>query len=251
MTAGMSAGYPLATPSQAGPIMSGSIFQSFGNWIGTDMTLDFVIVPSTFTIGFPGNFIFNWKPGTSLQSSLTQTISAAYANAPTQPSVVFQLSGTYAAQPNGHLTKYSTLSNLGAAVNSMTKAASPSRTGVTITFLNTGNTILVSDGAATQSNKIQIQFTDFVGQPTWVGNNTMQFTTVLRADINVNSIVQMPHGLQDAPGIVTTTAASFPSQFKYKTSFQGNFLITSVRQIGNFRDPNGNSWVSVFECVPI
>lgn len=249
MQAGMSAGFPLAKQAQAGAILEGQVFQSFGNWIGTEMTLDLVVVPSSFTLGNPGNFVLNWQPGTSLQDALTQTFSAAYANVSPQPVPSFQLAGSYAPAPNGHLTRYSTLRNLAAAVNSMTKAASPDGTGVFIAYMNTGNAILVFDGAG-PAQPVQIAFTDFVGQPTWIDANVMQFATVLRADIGVGVSVKMPQGLQDAPGIVTTAAASYPAQFKYKTSFQGAFLIKSVRQIGNFRDANGTSWVTVFQAVP-
>ena len=43
---GMGKGLPLANPAQQGLILSGTIFQSYGNWQGTDMTLDFVISPA-------------------------------------------------------------------------------------------------------------------------------------------------------------------------------------------------------------
>jgi hypothetical protein len=250
LAAGMSAGYPLANPKQAGLVLQGTVFQSFGNWVGTEQTLDFVVVPSGFTQANPGNFVLNWQPGTSLQDALTQTFSAAYAKTTPQPKPVFQLSGVYAPIATGHITRYSTLRNLAAAINSMTKAASPGGTGIYIGFVLATNSILVFDGAQLSTAPIQIAFTDFVGQPTWIDANVMQFTTVLRADIVIGSTVKMPQGLQDAPGIVTTTAASFPAQQKYKTSFQGTFFVKSVRQIGAFRDPNGASWVTVVQCVP-
>src|SRR5688572_13631719 len=37
---GMGKGLPLANPKQAGPLVAGQIIQAFGNWVGTDMTLD-------------------------------------------------------------------------------------------------------------------------------------------------------------------------------------------------------------------
>ena len=250
MAAGMSAGYPLAKPTQAGSILEGSVFQAFGNWIGTEMTLDFVVVPSVFTLAAPGNFVFNWQPGQSLEDALSQTFSAAYATVTPAPTPVYQLSGSYAPVATGVLTRYSTLRNLGAAVNSMTRAASPSGSGVQISFLNTANTLLVFDGAGSSSQPIQLDFTDLVGQPTWIDSNVMQFVTVLRADLSVGTAIKMPQGLQDAPGIVTVAASAYPAQLKYKTAFQGTFVIRAVRQIGNFRDPNGASWVTVVQAVP-
>ena len=250
MVAGMSAGLPLAKPNQQGPIIAGSVFQAFGNWVGTEMALTFVVYPSTFTQANPGNFVFNWQPGTSLQDALTQTFSNAYSAVSPAPAPVFNLAGSYAPIATGVYTRYSTLRNLGAAINSMTKAASPSGNGVFISYLTSSNAIVVFDSAGQTKQPLPIAFTDFVGQPTWVDANVMQFQTVLRGDLSVGSSVTMPQGLQDAPGIVTTTAQSYPAQNKYKTSFQGTFLITAVRQIGNFRDPNGTSWVTVVQCTP-
>ena len=51
---GMQKGLPLANPAQSGLLVQGFIFQAFGNWIGTDMTLDFVINPGQATSSTPG-----------------------------------------------------------------------------------------------------------------------------------------------------------------------------------------------------
>jgi hypothetical protein len=209
-----------------------------------------VVIPSLFTHANPGNFVFEWKKGQKLEDALAITFASAYAKAPKVPAPVFQLEGQYAAIPSGHLAPYSTLSNLSDAVQSMTKKASPRGDGVQIALLNTGNTILVFDGGGQVTPK-QLQFTDLIGQPTWVDVNVMQFTTVLRADIGVGSVIQMPQGLQDVPGSVTTGGASFPSQLKYQISFTQPFIVQSVRQVGNFRDSNGASWATVFQAIPL
>ena len=48
--AGFKPGLPLATQAstyQSGPILQGFIYQAFGNWIGTQMTLNLVVSPGT------------------------------------------------------------------------------------------------------------------------------------------------------------------------------------------------------------
>jgi hypothetical protein len=45
-----------------------------------------------------------------------------------------------------------------------------------------------------QPSSIAIQFTDLIGQPTWIEPNTMQVKTVMRADLQVGSIITMPQG---------------------------------------------------------
>lgn len=44
---GMKKGLPLAKPQQAGLLIAGEIQQAYGNWIGTEQTLDLQIRPST------------------------------------------------------------------------------------------------------------------------------------------------------------------------------------------------------------
>jgi hypothetical protein len=235
---GMSAGLPLADATQSGLILKGQIFQSFGNWTGTDMTLDFVIIPSVHSFSSPGNIVLNWKAGTPLSDALATTLGIAY------PGIARVINIGQYVRSHDVVSYYHTLSQFATAVKSITK--SPTSPGVDIAFLRNG--IQASDGSI-PGNATQIKFTDFVGQPTWIDQNIMQFTTVMRADIQVFSLVKMPQGLQDAPGIVTTTAASLPSSLKYKTAFQGTFIVQSVRHVGNFRDANGASWVTVFQCA--
>lgn len=44
---GFQKGLPLANPQQNGIIFQGWIIQAFGNWLGTDMTLDLIVNPGT------------------------------------------------------------------------------------------------------------------------------------------------------------------------------------------------------------
>lgn len=237
---GMQAGLPLANPSQAGVLLRGQIFQSFGNWVATDMNLNFVIVPSTYTFANPGNFVLNWKPGQSLADALAATLNAAY------PGVARIMNIRDYVTNAPKVAYYHTLPQFARWLKSATKSKTSS--GVDIAILNNGQ-IFVSDGSV-KGTAVQLAFTDLVGQPKWVDQNQMQFSTVMRADIQVGSYVLMPVGLQNAPGIVQTAAASLPSSLKYKTSFQGQFVIQSVRHIGNFREPDGTQWVTIYQAAP-
>ncbi|MHB2029452.1 MAG: hypothetical protein ACYCPT_11625, partial [Acidimicrobiales bacterium] len=237
--AGMTKGLPLANPQQKGVILQGVVWESFANWVGTEMNLNFVIVPGDYAITRPGNFVLDWKKGQPLSEALANTLQTAFPDY----ALVMNIGQYSVDYPVLH--QCSTLTALAKFVKSIT--ATKTFKGVDIGKLN-GNTIVVSDGSV-QSTAVALAFTDLIGQPKWVGVDTMQFVTVLRSDIQVNSIVQMPKGLQDAPGIVQTGAAAYPSQLHYTTTFQGPFLVQQVRHIGNFRDPNGQSWISVFQAV--
>jgi hypothetical protein len=241
--AGFVTGLPLANPAQAGVILQGTIFQSWGNWVGTERNLNFLVNYSAYTYAQPGQFQLNCPAGTSLIAALTQTLNVAY---PTLP-IVNQSAGQYVF-PQFVGGYYRTLTQLAKFVQSITTPiAAP---GLQIAILP-NQTILLSDtiGPPPQNPKA-IAFNDLIGQPTWVDVNQMQFWTQMRGDIQVGNYVTMPPGLPNAPGIVSTAGQSLPSSTKYVTSFQGQFVIQAVRQVGNFRDAAGASWASVFTAAP-
>jgi hypothetical protein len=105
------------------------------------------------------------------------------------------------------------------------------------------NQIVAYDGS-TQANAKQIQFTDLIGQPTWYQFGVTQFKTAMRADINVNDYIKMPAGQ------VTTTAQS-ASQYRQGSVFSGTFWVSSVRHVGNFRQQDSNSWVTIITTAAL
>lgn len=246
VSGGMTQGLPLVTPSQRGVLLHGSIYQSFGNWVGTDMNLNFVIVYGGNTFENPGNFVLNWPAGTPLSTALANTLNVAYPGY----ARVMNIKNYVNSFPVLH--QVPTLHTLNTMLKSLTKSATSP--GVDISLLNT-DTLFVADGSVL-TPAVQLNFIDLIGQPQWLGGDPtsggyiMQFTTVMRADIQVYSYVMMPKGLFYTPGIVTTNAGANPlGQLKLQSAFQGPFRITAVRHIGNFRDPNGASWATVFKAV--
>jgi hypothetical protein len=242
---GMQAGLPLANPAQNGIILQGLVQQGFGNWRGTDERLDLLVNGSIWTNNNPGNFSLNWPKNTSLANALQLALTTAYPGAP-PPTIAI---GSQYVQSHDELHVCVTLQQLKQVVHSITKAISPP--GVSISVLPSGG-LLAYDGSQQNGPIIRLDFTDLIGQPTWIASDTMQFTTVMRADIANSSLVVMPLGLPSGPG--TTGIAVQPGNaaaaLKYSTAFQGVFLVNGVRQIGNFRDPNGESWATVFQAVP-
>jgi hypothetical protein len=67
----------------------------------------------------------------------------------------------------------------------------------------------------------------------------------MRADLKVGSQVSLPKTQ------VSNTQAAQSSLVNQKVAFQGNFQLQSMRHIGNSRQPDGNSWVTVFEAFPL
>lgn len=235
---GMQKGLPLANPAQAKLIFSGVIFQAFGNWIGTDMTLDLIINPGIGTPTEPKNLIHNWKKGTKLEDAIKTTISTAFpgytVDTAISPDLVFT---------QDDVGYYETIEQFAEYIRSRSKSIinKPDYNGVEISL--TDKKFSVFD-ITTEKTPTQIAFQDLIGQPTWIEPPFISIKTVMRGDLNVGDYIKLPQGL------ATTTAAAQPSQFNTKVEFQGVFLISSVRHIGNYRQPDAASWVTVFVAVP-
>ncbi|SAK53627.1 hypothetical protein AWB78_01344 [Caballeronia calidae] len=255
MKGGMQAGLPLANAKQAGPLLAGRVFQSFANWEGTEMTLDFVLTPTQYTPSEPGNFVLNWVAGTKLSDALQQTLSVAFPDLPISINISDQI---VANRTIPHASK--TLTELAQFILQLTDGQflGASYTGVSVVAQN--GKILVFDSTYTPE-AIQLQFTDFVGQPAWIDVNQMQLKLVMRGDLQVGGRIKMPQltyasdfGPAIIPataGIVQTAATSAPSSLNNSLTFQGTFSIIAMRHIGNYRSPDGASWVTVVNCVPV
>ena len=242
VSGGMQAGLPLANPKQAGIILQGEILQSFANFVGTEMTLDFVVSGSGYNVSNPGNIVLNWPVGTPLSQVLPITFNTAFQGLKKQISI-----GSEYVLSHPVLAFYPTLHKLAQFILSITSSIKPPGVHITI---NPDGTILATDFSVQPVVKT-LAFTDLIGQPTWIDANTMTFATVMRADVQVGTQILMPPELQNVPGIVATAAASQGgAQLKYQSAFKGKFNITEIRQIGNFRDANGGAWATIFRAYP-
>jgi hypothetical protein len=241
---GFTAGLPLNNPQQKGLAIQGTVFQCFGNRIGTEMTIDFVVTLSGALASQNSNISFFWKAGTNLQQALQTTLSNAFPGT----KLTFGISPNLVT-PNDKAGHYSSLTAFAQALKPWTQAIIGGSTYLGVSLCQTPGGIQIMDGT-TAPKPIALQFQDFIGQPTWIGPgpNVIQFVCAMRADLLPNMTVSMPTGLTTTPNLVVTTAASQP-QARQKPAFTGNFLITSVHHVGESRNPDGKAWVTVFNAV--
>lgn len=237
--AGMQKGLPLANPAQAGLVVQGTIYQAFGNWVGTSQWVEFIVVTNGAALGQKLNITMNWKKGAALADAIRQTLSIAAPdyklNIAISAKLVLGSDETGVFQNMAQFAQYvkdTSIAILGK--DDMTYQ------GVNILVAEKAFTIF--DGT-TQSAPKQIAFTDLIGQPTWIDPATIQVIAVMRADLSPGDYVQLP------PAQTTTTAAS-QSQFRDKSVFQGAFLVSEVRHVGNFRQPDAQAWVTAMNCSP-
>jgi hypothetical protein len=233
--AGMSKGLPLANPKQAGLIVQGTINQAFGNWINTDQTLDLILTPRVGSPNDPSNIVLNWPKGTQLSAAIQSALSTAFPNLTPKISISPNL-----VLSNDEWGFYPSLQEFAAYVKSVSKnIIGGTYPGVDIAISE--STFVVSD-ASTPKTPTLLAFQDFIGQPTWIDPATIQFKMVMRADLALGDFVKFP------PALATQSPSSASRFVNPKLTFQGVFLLTSVRHVGNFRQSDAASWVTVFEA---
>lgn len=241
---GMGQGLPLANPAQQGTLLKGQVWQSFGNWEGTEMSLDLVINPGGFDSSNPGNFVLNWQANQPLGTALQNCLAVAYPNVPLSINVSDQL-----VQSETEVHHCGTLEELSQYVQEVTNGQFLGATYPGVQIAMQGGTLSVFDNTW-QPPTVQLNFTDLVGQPTWVNVNLLQVKLVMRGDLQIGTIVKMPIGLSGQVGQVLTSGNSLPSSSNYLTTFSGSFQVVEVRHIGNFRSGDGRSWATIINCVP-
>jgi hypothetical protein len=201
--------------------------------------------------GRPKNLIHNLAPGQPLAEAIRSTLSTAFPGANLKINISPNLKRNY--QDAGFYENLEQYSKFIKGVSHMI-LGDTAVTGYQGIHISThGNTIKVDDATTKDgSNTIPIQYYDLIGQPTWVGFNQLQVTTVLRADIHQGDYIKLP------PSLVTSEkAGAFSmvggdvagSNFGGFVTFQGTFRVTGVRHVGNYRNPSGDAWASFFDCV--
>jgi hypothetical protein len=183
----------------------------------------------------PANLIHNLQPGQSLASAIQQTLSTAYPNANiinliSNYTASYQDGGAYQnmQQYNGYIKQFAT--------------ALGSKFGIDI-FAH-GNNLIVTDWTQS-SGDINLEYTDLIGQPTWISVNEIQFTTVMRPDLIPTYTVSFPQTLFGiGPSYDSANALTTPGlgQNSLQLTFNGTAQLHKIRHVGDSRSPDGSMW---------
>ncbi|MGK0739974.1 hypothetical protein ACSFCX_06520 [Yokenella regensburgei] len=255
---GMSKGLPLAAAGKQGLVLKGVIWQVLGNWQGTELRLDLIVtagpVSQVDSLPLaPINLTLPWDKGQKLSNALFNCFRTL-GGYTFSISVSDRLVNSF---DNG--TFCGTLSDLARHLKTFSKSVIKDKgyVGVEIAVVN-GNEIRVYDNdfdthqvkkvedsaAYRRDNPTQLHFTDLIGQPTWIKFGTVSIPCVMRGDIQVGNFIRMPEGMRPM------LQASSYSQFRDDSAFKGLFQVASVRLLGNSRQADANSWVTVLEAYP-
>lgn len=242
---GMSAGLPLANPKQQNLLLSGTIFQGFGNWQGTKQSLEFIIKPAAYS---PAAISFNWENGIDFATMITNALKIAFGDTYSVDTSALTPGIVYPSAEYGY---YENISQFAEYVRNVSLSINktPGYPGVSIAIRN--NTFIVSDGYYEPPFNLpvtKIDFKDLVGQPTWIDFGVVQIPLIMRGDIHMGDYIQTPQGYAN---VNVNNATYSASNYKNKTSFLGIYRVIGVRHVGNSRQADGNSWVTIIEAISL
>jgi hypothetical protein len=192
----------------------------------------------------PLNVIHNLQPNMPLSTSIKNTLSTMFPQAQLNINISPNLKLPY--QDAG---MYQSLPQFAAYIKQLSHSilGTNGYSGVHIT--THGTSIDVWDGTQQQSGSggTTIAAQDLIGQPTWIDSVTVQIKTVKRSDIHTGQNITLP------PTMMTTTAESIIPNAqavdqKTNLSFQGTFNVNKVLHIGDFRNPDGNAWCTIYNA---
>ena len=238
---GFGPGLPLNNPAQAGTLMVEVVQQCFGNWQGTDLTLDMVVLPAGGTFKDPLNLVLNWQPGQTLAAALGNCFAVALPGYAQNINISPSLVNSWQQQQGGF---YPTIRALGLWLRQKTKGAlGVAYPGVRIWVNN--NTVTASDGVNQKTQPTQLVFTDFVGQPTWLDAATLNAKVAMRGDLEVGQQVQFPQNYPNFAGLVTQSPQQYPTVRNRIAFYAQPWNIVGIWHVGQFRATSGTQWCSV------
>lgn len=253
---GMAKGLPLANPAQQGVVIKGSVWQAFGNWLGTDMTLDLVVGPGGMTGGGeetsiqPQPYVFQWAKGQTLADALSQTLKNNPALAAVQQDFTSIASDrTSNADKHG---VYSTVNEFAQLVQRMTVGQRGSKDQGVLLHLD-GSKIKGTDTSqlgGDPSKDTEINFQDLIGQVTWYEPFKLTCKLVMRGDLELGGYVKFTSGAN-----LVTNAAAMPSLTPSRDRdtpgiAQGaRFYVERIHHWGNFRQADAMSWNTTLGLV--
>jgi len=265
--AGFKKGLPLANTlsTKAGLIAYGTVQNCFGNWIGTEIALDFIINPSPVlgnpdntlsinnNVNSPRDMTFLWPPNQDLKSALATFLKPLKF---TLTGDIKNIVNTTRSVKDHKVTSFQDLSDYinGMSIDMVdpaTKNSYQTYSGVLMSFTQNPNEIFISDSVAPKA-PVYLLNSDFVGQPTFntkyiqyddardnLTIGEVQSTHPLRNDLTLQNSVIFP------PDIKST---AIPGQgfIQGKQLIRGlnEMAITQVRHVGRFRDMGPQGWVT-------
>jgi len=242
---GMSLGLPLSSSQPQPPrlVIDGVVLQAFGNWQGTDVSLDLIVGPPSYAnnVQNPANIIWNWLPNQSMAEAIEIALKPVFPIAPIYTNISPDLVNTRLVNA---CTAYPDLTSFAKMIRRISLDINPVPfyQGVQIDFNATG--INVFDNTIPSPNLTLLQWSDLIGSITYISNNEISIKVVMRGDINLGDYIQVPMG-SPLFLVPSTNPENF---YKNLVPWMGVYIVGEVHHMGNSRQADANSWVTVLKC---
>jgi hypothetical protein len=236
---GMQQGLPLSNPNEQGLLVQGVVRPALGNWTGVNMYIDFYITAGTLgnqTVPGAANIVHNWPANQPLSTAIKNALQTAFPSFTANVNISQSL-----VRPNDERGFYQTLGQYATFLFNASHDIMKTTGYMGVQIAIQGNNINVFDGTQTQTGAKTINPWDLIGQPIWTGTNTAQWRTVMRGDFQVGQMATLPTSL------ATLTPVGSVASGQGINIIQGSFMITGIRHVGNFRNPDGSAWCTIFD----
>jgi len=250
---GPTSGFKLAKQKQSGVIGFGRVQACIPNYVGTNLVMDFIIIP-TYTgspdLDVPARFDstptkpynFEWNANTDFMEALKVTFSR----------MNIKVTGSVDSRVLNNTNRPITLMNstyyqFSSFINNKTRniVNQPLPTekqdydGVEMTFVSP-DTVFISDNTGGRDT-VQLQIDEFIGQPSIFTPYGLQIQSIhpLRSDILVSGYVKYPK--------ITAQVGMLPvagTQTKPLTGSEKKLKVNQVRHMGSFRDSSPQGWAT-------
>ena len=234
---GMGKGLPFAKPEQAGLLFRGDVFSVYPVYSRGMVAVKFDIRPSLKTPRAEGgNFIFKWDKGMQLSTAIKNMFPdfAVTANVSPQLTTNFNM-----------LSRFVTTQDFARWLKQYTQAFKISNkyTGVDFHFEN--NALIFDDHTGTTSDKPKdILITDFIGQPTWQGLQSVDCRVCMRGDLKITDKVRLPELLAS-----TYNQQIITQKVRETLSFKGDWTVQGLTHLGDSRGGSADSWVTILNLL--
>ena len=248
-------GFKLAKTAQAGVIGFGAVQACIPNYMGTEMVMDFIIIPSisgspdldlsSSENNGPRNYAFEWQVGQSFMEAIGVTFKRlGYKVTGGVSSKLKNNTGLPVSWVGGTYEKFCTFINdrTRNIVDPPVPGQIQTYDGVSISSPSLG-TVLISDNTW-EGGIIPLFAEEFIGQPSIFTPLGLEVQSVLplRSDIMIAGYVSLPV----ISTLVATSVGGVPgTQSKPLTASSKKLRVTQVRHLGRFRDSSAQGWVSI------
>jgi len=179
----------------------------------------------------PRNLIVNWKKGVSLADALGEVLKELPTDFKIKDNLIVNFD---------HCGYYPTYAALAAFIKQYSEGFIKDANYQGVIIARQNDTFIVFDGSKTPDKIVKIDFKDFIGQPQWLNVNQVTFTVILRGDLKLGCLVEMPERL--------ISQYAFNSSIfneREKLNFKGKFQVVSITHIGDFRNPSPDAWSTI------